>query len=60
MVEALLLHLGTAVPAQSFIGRINQGRHMVKALAEEAEALGFDLLKLLAAFSGHSGAGIKD
>lgn len=55
----VLLHLSAAVPAYSFIDLVNYNRHMIKALAEEAEALGFDLFKLLAALPGCFGAGIK-
>ncbi len=59
MAEALLLHLGAAVPAYSFIDLIDDDRHMLKTLAEEVEALSFDLRKLLTAFSGCFGADIK-
>lgn len=59
VVEVLLLHLSTAVPANSFIDLINYDRHMLKALAEEVEALSFDLLKLLSAPFGSFRAGIK-
>lgn len=55
----LSLHLGAAVPAHSFIDLIDHDGHVFKALAEEVEALGFDVLELLAAFSGFFGAGIK-
>lgn len=54
-----MLHLGAAVPAYSFVDLINYDRHMFKTLAEEVEALGFDLRELLIAFSGCFGAGIK-
>lgn len=59
MLEALLLHLGAAVPAYSFIDLIDYDRHVFKALAEAVGALGFHLLKLLTAFPGCFGAGIE-
>ncbi len=57
--EDSLLHLGAAVPAYSFIDLVEYDGHMFKAAAEELEALRFDLLKLLNAYSGCSRAGIK-
>lgn len=59
MFEVLFHHLGAAVPAQSFIDLIDYDRHVSKAPAEAVHALGFDLLKLLAAFSGCPGADIE-
>lgn len=59
MIDVLLLHLSTAVPANFFIDLIDYDGHMLKAPAEEVEALRFDLLELLAALSGYSGAGVK-
>ena len=55
----VLLHLSTAVPANSFIDLINYDTHMLEALVEEVEALGFDLLELLVALFGYFGAGFK-
>lgn len=59
VLEVLSHHLGAAVPAQSFIDLINYNGHMFEAAAKEVHALGFDLLELLAAFSGCSGADIE-
>lgn len=52
VVEILLPHLGAAVLAYSFIDLIDYDCHVFKALVEEVGALGFDLFKLLATFSG--------
>lgn len=59
VISVWLLHLSTVVPANSFIDLINYDRHVLKALAEEVGAPGFDMLELLAALSGYSGAGFK-
>lgn len=54
-----VFYLSAAVPANSLIDLIDYDGHMLEALAEEVEALGFDLLKLLTALPGYFGAGIK-
>lgn len=52
VTEVLLLYLSTAVLANVFIDVVNYNRHMLKALAEEADALGFNSLILLTALPG--------
>lgn len=54
-----MIHLSTVVPAYFFIDLIDYDRHVLKAAAEEVEALSFDFLKLLSALFGFFGAGIE-